>query len=69
MTDASKRGRSREPKTRDSAPEYPIEGTQLISDIANKKPKRTPQEIMRAHFQTKSAPYDTNKKANSAHAS
>ena len=54
MTDASKKGRSlsRAQSSRDDqTPEYPIEGTQLISDIANKKAKRTPQEIMRAHFQ------------------
>ena len=70
MTDANKRGRSREPKTRDSTPEYPIEGTQLISDIANKKPKRTPQEIMRAHFQKqkKRRHMKPTKKANPTHA-
>ena len=36
MNDASKRGRSR-PKSRDETPEYPIEGTELISDISNNK--------------------------------
>ena len=55
MTDAPKRGRSTSrsaPGGRDDAtPEYPIEGTVLVSDIANTKPKRTPQEIMRARHQ------------------
>ena len=36
MTDANKRGRSRDPgesRDRDATPEYPIEGTVLLSDI------------------------------------
>ena len=52
MADASKRGRSRDPgesRDRDETPEYPIQGAVLISDISNKKAKRTPQDIMRAH--------------------
>ena len=39
MTDASKRGRSRDPgesRDRDATPEYPVEGTVLLSDF-NKK--------------------------------
>ena len=53
MTDGSKRGRSstRTPaQGRDETPEFPIEGTVLISDIANKKAKRNPQESMRKHY-------------------
>ena len=52
MTDASKRGRSRsqsESRDRDVTPEYPIEGTVLLSE-GFKKAKRTPREIMRNHF-------------------
>ena len=52
MTDASKRGRSRgqsEGRDRDATPEYPIEGTVLLSE-GFKKAKRTPQEIVRNHF-------------------
>ena len=52
MTDASKRGRSRgqsEGRDRDATPEYPLEGTVLLSE-GFKKAKRTPQEIMRNHF-------------------
>ena len=51
MTDASKRRRSRgqsEGRDRDATPEYPIEGTALLSE-GFKKAKRTPQEIMRNH--------------------
>ena len=54
MTDASKRGRSRgqsESRDRDATPEYPLEGTVLLSE-GFKKAKRTPQEIMRTHFGT-----------------
>ena len=53
---ADKRGRSssRTPaQTRDGTPEFPVEGTETISDISNKKAKRTPQEIMRKHHQHK----------------
>ena len=52
MTDASKRGRSRgqsEGRDRDATPEYPTEGTVLLSE-GFKKAKRTPQEIVRTHF-------------------
>ena len=52
MTDASKRGRSRDPgesRDRDATPEYPVEGTVLLSDF-NKKARTTPQDIMRNHF-------------------
>ena len=52
MTDASERGRSRgqsEGRDRDATPEYPLEGTVLLSE-GFKKAKRTPQEIMRNHF-------------------
>ena len=43
MTDASKRGRSRgqsESRDRDATPEYPIEGTVLLSEGFNKKAKK-----------------------------
>ena len=52
MTDANKRGRSRgqsEGRDRDATPEYPTEGTVLLSE-GFKKAKRTPQEIMRTHL-------------------
>ena len=52
MTDASKRGRSRgqsEGRDRDATPEYPIEGTVLLSE-GFKKAKRTPQEIVGTHL-------------------
>ena len=50
-----KRGRSSSrtaARDRDGTPEYPLEGTVLVSDISNKKKaKRNPQEIMRKHYQ------------------
>ena len=49
MADAGKRGSSRnqsESRDRDATPEYPLEGTVLLSDF-NKKARRTPQDIMR----------------------
>ena len=49
-----KRGRSSSrtaTRDRDETPEFPVEGTETISDISNKKAKRTPQEIMRKHHQ------------------
>ena len=49
-----KRGRSSSrtaARDRDETPEFPVEGTETISDISNKKAKRTPQEIMRKHHQ------------------
>ena len=49
MTDGSKRGRSRDPgesRDRDATPEYPVEGTVLLSDF-NKKARTTPQAILR----------------------
>ena len=52
MTDANKRGRSRgqsEGRDRGATPEYPTEGTVLLSE-GFKKAKRTPQEIMRTHL-------------------
>ena len=65
MTDASKRWRSRDPgesRDRDATPEYPLEGTVLISDMPNKKPKRAPQEIMRAHHRQNRRHLRPNKK-------
>ena len=58
MTDVPKRGRSatRTPAIsgRDETPEFPLEGSMLISDIANianKKAKRSgPQKLMRNHY-------------------
>ena len=58
MTDVPKRGRSatRTPAIsgRDETPEFPLEGSMLISDIANianKKAKRSgPHKIMRNHY-------------------
>ena len=48
MTDASKRGRSKG-QNRDATPEYPIEGTVLLSGAClNKKPKRTPRKSCEA---------------------
>ena len=47
-----KRGRSRDPgesRDRDATPEYPVEGTVLISDF-KKKARTTPQGIMRKLF-------------------
>ena len=47
MTDASKRGRSRgqsESRDRDATPEYPIEGTVLLSEGFNKKAKNTARD-------------------------
>ena len=49
-----KRGRSSSrtaARDRDVTPEFPVEGTETVSDISNKKAKRTPQEIMRKHHQ------------------
>ena len=49
-----KRGRSSSrtaARDRDETPEFPVEGTETVSDISHKKAKRTPQEIMRKHHQ------------------
>ena len=65
MTDGSKRGRSstRTPaQGRDETPEFPLEGTVLISDIANKKAKRNPQEIMRKHYKENRGHFRAKKK-------
>ena len=52
LTDKRGRSSSRTPaQTRDETPEFPLEGTVLVSDISNKKAKRNPQEIMRKHYQ------------------
>ena len=51
MTDTSKRGHPRgqsEGRDRDATPEYPIEGTVLLSE-GFKKAKRTPQASVRTH--------------------
>ena len=64
MTDASKRGRSRgqsEGRDRDVTPEYPLEGTVLLSE-GFKKAKRTPQEIMRTHLRKKKQHFRARKK-------
>ena len=52
LTDKRGRSSSRAPaQTRDDTPEFPVEGTVTVSDISNKKAKRTPHEIMRKHHQ------------------
>ena len=53
MKDTSKRGRSRDPgesRDRDATPEYPVEGTELISDF-KKKARTTPQKYHEKSFQ------------------
>ena len=65
MTDVSKRGRSSTRTTaqgRDETPDVPLEGTVSISDIANKRAKRTPQEIMRNHYKENRRHFRTKKK-------
>ena len=65
LTDVSKRGRSstRTPaQGRNETPEFPLEGTVLISDIANKKAKRNPQEIMRKHYKENRGHFRAKKK-------
>ena len=61
-----KRGRSatRTPaQTRDETPEFPLEGTVLISDVvANKKAKRNPQDIMRKHYKENRSHFRAKKK-------
>ena len=52
LADKCGRSSSRTPaQTRDGTPEFPVEGTVTVSDISNKKAKRTPHEIMRKHHQ------------------
>ena len=60
-----KRGRSatRTPaQTRDETPEYPLEGSVLISDVANKRAKRNLQEIMRKHYKENRGHFRAKKK-------
>ena len=68
MNDASKRGRSR-PKSRDETPEYPIEGTELITDISHKKNQKNTTRDHAITLPTKSAPHEASNKANIAIAS
>ena len=63
MTDKRGRSATRTPaQVRDETPEFPLEGTVLISDIANKKAKRNPQEIMRKHYKEKRGHFQAKKK-------
>ena len=63
MTDKRGRSANRTPaQVRDETPEFPLEGTVLISDIANKKAKRNPQEIMRKHYRENRSHFRAKKK-------
>ena len=66
LTDVSKRGRSstRTPAQGrdDKTPEIPLEGTVLISVIANKKATQNPQEIMRKHYKENRGHFRAKKK-------
>ena len=63
MTDKRGRSATRTPaQVRDETPEFPLEGTVLISDIANKKAKRNPQEIMRKHYKENRSHFRAKKK-------
>ena len=66
MTDGGKRGRSSTltpAQVRDETPEFPFEGTVLVSDVAgNKKATRNPQETMRKHYKENRGHFRAKKK-------